>query len=253
MRLRRGAEVAPSVRRFLDERFRDGEDLRGAAALQAELQGRCSDLEAAVVDLDSRLRQQLAAYALHSDAVVELLGKVRAGLFKLGSSAAGSSPGPTPSPIPSSLLRSSAFHHRFHPLECFDLTDGGFRGGTKEGSTRGDQITADALLALAREVARVETVRTYAGENPNQIPPIIRPLRRILISWRLRSMFLARSVSSNSDNWPHHATDLSVTKSVATTIFCESGVLEELHLVYSMGRFRRGKIRSHTAFELFSS
>ncbi|CAA7401083.1 unnamed protein product [Spirodela intermedia] len=125
VRLRRGAEVAPSVRMFLDERFRDGEDLRGAAALQAELQGRCSDLETAVADLDSRLRQQLAAYALHADAVGELLGKVRAGLLKLVSSAAGS-------------------------------------GGTEEGSTRGDQITADNLLALAKEVARVETVRTYA-------------------------------------------------------------------------------------------
>ncbi|CAA6664500.1 unnamed protein product [Spirodela intermedia] len=118
VRLRRGAE-----------RFRDGEDLRGAAALQAELQGRCSDLETAVADLDSRLRQQLAAYALHADAVGELLGKVRAGLLKLVS---------------------------------LPLDHGGFRGGTEEGSTRGDQITADNLLALAKEVARVETVRTYA-------------------------------------------------------------------------------------------
>lgn len=41
------------------------------------------------------------------------------------------------------------------------FSDGGV---TEDGSGRREQMLADELPALAKEVARVETVRSYAGE-----------------------------------------------------------------------------------------
>ncbi|XP_078441627.1 RINT-1 / TIP-1 family isoform X1 [Wolffia australiana] len=132
VRLRGGGEVEGSLRGFLDERVRDGDDLRGIASVQAEISGRCADLEAEIVDLEERLRRQLEAYFSRADAVDELLGKVRDGLLELGSVAAGSS------------------------------LDRAGRVGVGDGSASKEKIVVEKLLALADEAARVETVRSYA-------------------------------------------------------------------------------------------
>ena len=96
-RLRQGNEVEPSVRRFLDERLRTDGDLRGIDAIEAELQGQCSELEAAVYGLDDRLRQQLAAHASRAATVDQRLRNVRSGLVRLRSHTAESFSGPIPS------------------------------------------------------------------------------------------------------------------------------------------------------------
>ncbi|CAL9055797.1 RINT1-like protein MAG2 isoform X1 [Musa acuminata AAA Group] len=127
--LPRPSDLSPSLVGFLAEKFRTPEDLPRSPDLEAELTSRCSDLEASLADLSRRLAGSVAAYAVRSEETGALLGDVRAGLVDLRSSLRGSS------------------------------KDG---GDTEDGSGRREQMLADELPALAKEVARVETVRSYA-------------------------------------------------------------------------------------------
>ncbi|KAM0979766.1 hypothetical protein ACFX13_015845 [Malus domestica] len=119
------SDLPPSVVSFLDDKFRTNENLSGAPTLLSELQAQCGDLDRTLIDLNRSLGSSLLTYASFSDRVHGLLGGINAQLTGLGSS-----------------TRSRT-------------SDG-------EGKERAEQILGEELPALAKEVARVESVRTYA-------------------------------------------------------------------------------------------
>ncbi|WOK96865.1 RINT1-like protein MAG2 [Canna indica] len=127
--LPRPSDLSPPILRFLADNFQSESDLSRSPDLEAELTKLCSDLEASLADLSIRLSESVAAYAVRSEEAGALLGGVRAGIVDLRSS----------------LLRGASKD-----------------GNIEDGSKKLDQILADELPALAKEVARVETVRAYA-------------------------------------------------------------------------------------------
>lgn len=126
--LPRPSDLSVPLRRFLAERLLTEDDFSRSTDLEVELRRRCSDLEVSLADLGHRLSEGIAAYASRSEEFGGRLIEVRAGLIDLQSSVAGPSTG----------------------------------GGEGQGVGRSEQIHAEELPALAKEVARVETVRAYA-------------------------------------------------------------------------------------------
>nr|XP_034894217.1 RINT1-like protein MAG2 isoform X2 [Populus alba] len=106
------------------------QDLSRARSYIDELQSQCFDLDRTLIDLNSRLHSTLLSYASFSDGIHLLFDDATSKLTDLRSFTC-------PPPLSSSLSPS----------------DG---QGRKEG------ILGEALPALAKEVARVETVRVYA-------------------------------------------------------------------------------------------
>ncbi|KAM2610359.1 hypothetical protein COP2_040260 [Malus domestica] len=119
------SDLPPSIVSFLDDKFRTNENLSGAPTLLSELQSQCGDLDRTLIDLNRRLGSSLLTYASFSDRVHGLLGGINAQLAGLGSS-----------------TRSRT-------------SDG-------EGNERAEKILGEELPALAKEVARVQSVRSYA-------------------------------------------------------------------------------------------
>lgn len=121
--------LSASVLSFLDEKFRTKENLAEAPSLVSELQAQCSDLDRTLTDLNRRLGVSLVAYASFSDRIGGVFNDISAKLIALGSS-----------------TRSRSL-----------ISDGG-----RDGNGRAEQILGEELPALAKEVAKVETVRMYA-------------------------------------------------------------------------------------------
>lgn len=128
-RLPRPSAITRPIAHFLAEQFQSEADLHRSPDIEAELARRCSDLEDSLNDLRIRLSKSVAAYAVRSEEVGALLDGVQKELFDLRSSLRGSSKG-----------------------------DGNMTCGLE----RRDQILADELPSLAKEVVRVETVQAYA-------------------------------------------------------------------------------------------
>ncbi|KAF5734701.1 hypothetical protein HS088_TW15G00193 [Tripterygium wilfordii] len=122
------SSLSSSLLSFLNEKLNADEDLAQAPNRVSELQTQCRDLEQTLINLRSSLESRLLSYASFSDRIGGLFGDVNARLIDL-----------------SSLTRS-----------CGSLSGGGEINGRKE------QILGQELPALAKEVARVETVRAYA-------------------------------------------------------------------------------------------
>ncbi|KAF3942757.1 hypothetical protein CMV_030615, partial [Castanea mollissima] len=122
--------LSSSVLSFLDDKFRARTDLAGAPALVSELRTRCSDLDRTLTDLNRSLGASLVAYASFSDRFDAVFDDLSAKLIRLRSS--------TCSPTSS------------------------FSDGGGEGNGKVEKILGEELPALAKEVARVETVRIYA-------------------------------------------------------------------------------------------
>ncbi|KAH7852873.1 hypothetical protein Vadar_030313 [Vaccinium darrowii] len=122
--------LSPSVLTFLDDNLHSRDELERASGLVSELQTRCADLDRSLVDLNHRLESSLFAYASYSDRLGGLFGDVNSKLSDLRSS-----------------TRISG-----------SQSDG--RGS--KGLERSEQILGEELPSLAKEVARVETVRMYA-------------------------------------------------------------------------------------------
>ena len=76
----------PGIRCFLDARFRSAADLATAADVEAEIRGRCSELEALVSDLSVRIYEAAAAYSSCREAAGLALRGVRDGLGALKAS-----------------------------------------------------------------------------------------------------------------------------------------------------------------------
>jgi hypothetical protein len=73
----------PGVRCFLDARFRSAADLATAADVEAEIRGRCAELEALVSNLSVRVYEAAAAYSSCREAAGSALRGVRDGLGSL--------------------------------------------------------------------------------------------------------------------------------------------------------------------------
>ncbi|KAG0469753.1 hypothetical protein HPP92_016453 [Vanilla planifolia] len=116
------SDLSQSLLNFLAEEFKTPEDLSRSSVVESELQKRCSDIESSLSNLRSRLSDRISVYAAHSSNVSTVVGGVRAALVA---------------------------------LQTRD-------GEEDKGSGRTEQILGEELPALAREVARVETVRAYA-------------------------------------------------------------------------------------------
>ncbi|XP_015883539.3 RINT1-like protein MAG2 [Ziziphus jujuba] len=125
------SDLSPSVFSFLDDKFPTEESLGQACTLVSELETQCRCLDQKLIDLNRSLGANLVAYASFSDRIHALFADINVRLVGLGSS-----------------TRSHA------------STTGDGEGG--EGNERTEQILGEELPALAKEVARVETVRNYA-------------------------------------------------------------------------------------------
>ncbi|XP_020675487.2 RINT1-like protein MAG2 [Dendrobium catenatum] len=131
-RLPRPSDLSPPLIHFLNDQFRTRDDLSRFPNVELELRRRCSHLETALSDLTCRLSESFAVYAAHSNDVGALVGGAREVLFDLRS------------------------------CEGVSPQD----GEEGEETERSQHILGKELPALARGVARVETVRAYAGELP---------------------------------------------------------------------------------------
>lgn len=119
------SDLSPSVRSFLNSKLRSNEHLSQAPTLLLELQARCGDLDQALIDLNRSLGSSLLAYASISDRAHGFLGNISSQLTCLESSTSS-------------------------------------RSSDEQGKERVEQILGEELPALAKEVARVESVRSYA-------------------------------------------------------------------------------------------
>ncbi|KAM7267534.1 hypothetical protein ACFE04_009700 [Oxalis oulophora] len=116
---------------YLNHNFTTKHDLtQSATQLVSDLQTQCSDLSDNLSELNRKLESSLIAYALYSNRVDGLFTSVNAHLTNLDSLTSTTTSG---------------------------LDDG--RGGDEK---RADRKLAEELPALAKEVAKVETVRAYA-------------------------------------------------------------------------------------------
>ncbi|XP_072953757.1 RINT1-like protein MAG2 [Typha angustifolia] len=154
--LPRPSDLSHSVLQFLADRFQTEEDLSRSSDLESEIRDRCADLELSLDDLGRRLSETIFAYASHSEEVGGLLRGVREGLIDL---------------------------HSCTSKNSRDV------GEEDEGSERSEQILMEELPALAKEVARVETVRAY-GETALKLDSLIGDVEDAVsssVSGKLRS------------------------------------------------------------------
>lgn len=153
------SSLSPSTVSFLNKEFHRKEDLIHASRLVSELQKRCGDLDQNLTDLNRTLQTTLLSYARHSNGLHDLFSNINLQLNRLSSTTCFSS-GP---PFFSTFMFWLPFFFFFGRIavnlwNCGDLWSDG--GG---GEGRAEQLLAEELPALAKEVARVETVRVYAG------------------------------------------------------------------------------------------
>ncbi|KDP31230.1 hypothetical protein JCGZ_11606 [Jatropha curcas] len=122
------SSLSSSVVSFLNDRLHTQRDLTTVPRLVSELQSQCLNLDQTLLSLNSRLESSLLAYSSFSDRIHGVFTDASSKLTELAS-----------------LTRDST-----------SLSDG------VEGEGKKGKILGEELPALAKEVARVETVRTYA-------------------------------------------------------------------------------------------
>ncbi|XAR50071.1 hypothetical protein NMG60_11004297 [Bertholletia excelsa] len=130
------ASLSPAVLTFLDGKLDSVDGLGRASNLVSQLQTRCNDLDQNLTDLSQRLGASLVAYASYSDRISGCFGDITTQLNHIRSSTR----------ISDSLSGENIYRD----------------GRSTEGLGRSEQILGEELASLAKEVARVETVRTYA-------------------------------------------------------------------------------------------
>ncbi|KAF5204130.1 Rint1-like protein mag2 [Thalictrum thalictroides] len=121
------SNLSNSLQSFLQEKFQNKDDVLKSSDLVSLLHKQCEDLDQSLKDLNKKLEASVITYASHSNQICGLFNGIEVKLndLKLSTSVSGS------------------------------LLDGEALGREK-------QILGEELPALAKEVARVETVRIYA-------------------------------------------------------------------------------------------
>ncbi|KAG9451248.1 hypothetical protein H6P81_011213 [Aristolochia fimbriata] len=124
------SDFSPSLLSFLGQKFLERENLLSSSNVVSELQKQCEGLELGLADLNDRLASCIASYASRSERVAGVLDTIKGELSDLKS--------------------------------CIRASEVLIDGASEEQSGRTELVLAEELQALAKEVARVETVRAYA-------------------------------------------------------------------------------------------
>ncbi|KAK7293007.1 hypothetical protein RJT34_15867 [Clitoria ternatea] len=168
------SNLSPSALSFLDHRFHTQRSLADAPNFASELQTQCSELDRSLTELAQRLGAGLAAYASFSGDIHGLFGDVSDKLTALSSTC-------------SSNVVSD--------------------GGRNEGDGKGFR---EELATLAKEVARLETVRVYA-ETALKLDTLVGDIEDA-VSYTMRKNIRKHSSSQNS-----HEMHILATKTLKTT------------------------------------
>ncbi|XP_057952274.1 RINT1-like protein MAG2 isoform X2 [Malania oleifera] len=179
------SHLSISTLSFLNHLFCARDELLLASQLASELQAQCLSMDQSLADLNRRLQTSLAAYASFSDKIGGLFGDLSAKL---------------------SDLRSSA-RHSGSLSEC---------GGEGEGLGRAEQILGEELPTLAKEVARVETVRIYA-ETALKLDNLVGEIEDVVSSTMNRNL-RKHSSSQNSEELCLAIKSLKLTEDVLTSV-----------------------------------
>lgn len=142
------ASLSSDALYFLNSKLSSREDLDGAPALLSELQIQSDAIDRTLSKLNNDLQSHLSRHSSHSKRVGSLFSNVHAQLDDLGRS----STHPLSSNCKIGIFWFLGFDFCLCAIDVCVFIDGESRRGMGE-----------ELQALAKEVARVETVRNYAG------------------------------------------------------------------------------------------
>ncbi|XP_028788498.1 RINT1-like protein MAG2 isoform X1 [Neltuma alba] len=172
------SDLSPSAFTFLNAKFHTKDSVDEAPSLVSELQTQCSDLDRALVELNRRLGAGLVAYSSFSGQIHDLFSDVNAKLTAFMSSCSSSI-----------------------------IADG----------PSGEKNFREELPALAKEVARLETVRVYA-ETALKLDSLVGDIEDA-VSYTMNKNLRKHSSSQNSDEMRLLAIKtLKTTEEVLTTI-----------------------------------
>ncbi|CBI15247.3 unnamed protein product, partial [Vitis vinifera] len=174
------SSLSASTVSFLNKEFHRKEDLIRATHLVSELQKRCGDLDQNLIDLNRTLEATLLAYAFHSNGLHDLFRNINLQLTRLNSTT------------------------------CFSSDGGGGEG-------RAGQLLAEELPALAKEVARVETVRMYA-ETALKLDSLVGDIEDAVSSTMNRNLKKHASTHSSEEMRLHALKALKLTEDVLTSV-----------------------------------
>ncbi|PON57331.1 RINT/TIP-like [Parasponia andersonii] len=180
------SNLSPSVLSFLNDNLHTAETLSRAPSLVSELQSQCGDLDQTLVDLNRSLGATLVAYASLSDQIHSLLSEINGQLIGLGSS-----------------TRSQGSSE----------PDG--EGG--EGKGRTEKILGEELPALAKEVARLETVRMYA-ETALKLDTLIGDIEDAVSSTMKKNLKKYFATRDSEDMRQRAINTLKLTEDILTSV-----------------------------------
>ncbi|KAF7838442.1 RINT1-like protein MAG2 [Senna tora] len=172
------SDLSPSALSFLNAKFHTKDTLAEATTLVSELQTQCSDLDQALIQLNRRLGAGLVAYASFSGRIHDLFDDVNAKLNALTSTCSSSI-----------------------------ISDG----------TGGEKNFREELPTLAKEVARLETVRVYA-ETALKLDTLVGDLEDA-VSYTMNKNLRKNSSTKNSEEMRLLAIKtLKMTEEIVTAI-----------------------------------
>ncbi|KAJ3695611.1 hypothetical protein LUZ60_000988 [Juncus effusus] len=176
------SQFSPALHQFLAERFRSEEDLLKSPEVELELRRRCADLEAALADLGRRLSSSIVSYASRSDEAGGMFRGIKEGLINLQSS----------------------------------ISDSNHGEKDNEDLEKTEEVLAEDLPALAKEVARVETIRIYA-ETALKLDGLIGDVEDSVSSSVTGKLKSPHSINS-AENWRKAISLLKQTETILSTI-----------------------------------
>ncbi|KAM6569716.1 hypothetical protein CsatB_017701 [Cannabis sativa] len=171
---------------FLNDNLHTRETLTLAPNLLSQLQSNCSDLDQSIIDLNRSLGATLVAYASFSDQIHGLLSDINGQLIDLGS-----------------FTRS---HGYVEP-----------DGESGEGKGRTEKILGEELPALAKEVARVETVRLYA-ETALKLDSLIGDIEDAVSSTMTKNLKKYYATQDSEDTRLRAIKTLKLTEDILTSV-----------------------------------
>lgn len=181
------SSLSSAVLSFLDDKLKAEQDLVRASTLVSELGTQCSDLDLALIDLNRRLESILASYVSFSDRIDCLFVNINGGLANLSSST------------------------------CVSTSHSDAGRGREEGVEKKEQTVGEELQTLAKEVARVETVRSYA-ETALKLDSSIGDIEDAVSSVMNKNLKKQSSVQNSEEMRMHAIEALKQTEVVLTRV-----------------------------------
>ncbi|KAK4844279.1 hypothetical protein QYF36_018438 [Acer negundo] len=172
--------VSSSALSFLNDNLANAQGLSRASNFATELDAHCRDLDRSSTELNRALESKLFAYASFSDRSNSLFSHVNVKLTDLASATRS----------PSSVA---------------------------DGSRKADQILGEELPALAKEVARLETVRAYA-ETALKLDSLVGDIEDAVSSTMNKNMRKHSSTKNSEDMWLLAIKRLKQAEDVLTSV-----------------------------------